>query len=172
MKPCYAISLHQPWATLIALGIKRFETRSWDAPVLAQGSDILIHAAQRKPDREVLQDRYIAAALPDCVDGWDEVLPLGCVVAIAYLRNCFEAEWGAINRRYDVSDVPFGDFRPGRRIWALDGIRRLATPYPMRGRQRMFWADLPEQSVVMSWQSEQWRAEENIQPLRIGDFAP
>ncbi len=24
-----AITIHQPWATLIALGEKRFETRSW-----------------------------------------------------------------------------------------------------------------------------------------------
>jgi hypothetical protein len=24
-----ALSLHQPWASLIALGVKRIETRSW-----------------------------------------------------------------------------------------------------------------------------------------------
>ena len=30
--PVYAITLHQPRASLIALGMKKVETRSWPAP--------------------------------------------------------------------------------------------------------------------------------------------
>jgi len=39
-----AISLWQPWATLISIGAKRIETRSWET--LYRGS-IVIHAAKR-----------------------------------------------------------------------------------------------------------------------------
>lgn len=43
------ITLHQPWASLIALGVKRIETRSWPAPEAAIGQRLLIHAAARMP---------------------------------------------------------------------------------------------------------------------------
>jgi activating signal cointegrator 1 len=41
-----ALSLHQPWASLIAIGAKRFETRSWPAPKAMIGRRIAIHAAK------------------------------------------------------------------------------------------------------------------------------
>ena len=58
-----AISLWQPWATLIAVGAKRLETRSWESRY--QG-ELAIHAAKRwtadeqdliqaSPFREALQ---------------------------------------------------------------------------------------------------------------------
>lgn len=44
-----AITLWQPWATLIALGVKTFETRSWAFPDHLVGQQIAIHAAKRAP---------------------------------------------------------------------------------------------------------------------------
>ena len=43
----YAITLHQPWASLIALGIKTVETRSLPAPALLVGQTIVIHAGKQ-----------------------------------------------------------------------------------------------------------------------------
>ena len=40
----YAITLHQPWASLIALGLKTVETRSWPAPARLVAQRIAIHA--------------------------------------------------------------------------------------------------------------------------------
>ena len=45
--PVYAITLHQPWASRIALGIKTVETRSWPAPARLLGRRIAVHAAKR-----------------------------------------------------------------------------------------------------------------------------
>lgn len=39
-----AITLHQPWATLVALGVKTIETRSWAPPKALIGERLLIHA--------------------------------------------------------------------------------------------------------------------------------
>lgn len=39
------ISLHQPWASLIALGAKRIETRSWDT---SYRGPLAIHAAKKR----------------------------------------------------------------------------------------------------------------------------
>ena len=41
-----AISLWQPWASLIACEAKRIETRSWKPPQSLIGERIAIHAAQ------------------------------------------------------------------------------------------------------------------------------
>ena len=43
----YAITLHQPWASLIALGVKTVETRSWPAPAHLVGQTIAVHAGKR-----------------------------------------------------------------------------------------------------------------------------
>ena len=51
-----AITLHQPWASLIAEGIKTIETRSWAPSREIIGQRIAIHAAKRKSTEE---DLYI-----------------------------------------------------------------------------------------------------------------
>ncbi|MCY4560236.1 MAG: ASCH domain-containing protein [Chloroflexi bacterium] len=43
----YAITLHQPWASLIALGLKTVETRSWPAPARLVGQTVAVHAGKR-----------------------------------------------------------------------------------------------------------------------------
>ena len=55
-----AISLHEPWASLIASGHKTLETRSWRPPKLLVGCTIAIHAAKRRPTKE---DLYMCNSL-------------------------------------------------------------------------------------------------------------
>lgn len=50
-----AVSLWQPWASLIACGAKTIETRSWPAPRTVVGQRIAIHAAKRTS--ELTQER-------------------------------------------------------------------------------------------------------------------
>ena len=45
----HAISLWQPYASLIADGVKTKETRSWFPSREALGKRIAIHASKRKP---------------------------------------------------------------------------------------------------------------------------
>lgn len=45
----YALTVWQPWATLIAIGAKPFEFRGWAAPKAYQGQRIAIHAGSRRP---------------------------------------------------------------------------------------------------------------------------
>lgn len=90
-----ALTLHQPWATLIALNVKTIETRSWRASVSLIGQRIAIHAGSHRPlladvgdwstfyspDREC----FIMREYPDgrCAD-----LPFGAIVATATLTDC------------------------------------------------------------------------------------
>ena len=45
-----AISIKQPWASLIAHGIKDIENRTWKCPQKYIGQRVLIHASKKPAD--------------------------------------------------------------------------------------------------------------------------
>lgn len=51
-----AITLWQPWATLVSAGAKQFEFRKWPAPRRLWGQRVAIHAGARPVRRDELQD--------------------------------------------------------------------------------------------------------------------
>ena len=145
-----ALTLHQPWASLIALGHKTTETRSWPAPESLVGSRIAIHAARRRPRRDEWNDR-VAEALA----GMD--LPLGVIVATARVDGCVRVlsngfaklsepadpgkvwvvdRFGQEHRdAYRMNSDPYGDYSEGRWIWLLSRVRTVEPPIEARGRR-------------------------------------
>lgn len=120
-----AISLHQPWASAIALGNKRIETRHWKPKYRGE---IAIHAA-KVLDKDFASVERALGRLP-------ERIPLGAIVAVANLVDVQSSEdlalsIGAIERLY-------GNYGPGRYGWILEDIRPLAEPVPALGRQSLF----------------------------------
>ena len=133
-----AITLWQPWATLIAIGAKKVETRSW--PTRYRG-EIAIHAAKRKP--RPLEVAYI---LEECglsckFDGLDvlEDYPLGAIVATARLVDCKLMDDPLIARQ-TPDELACGNWEQGRFAWCLEDIQP-CEPYPIRGFQGLW--DLP-----------------------------
>ena len=51
-----ALTVWQPWATLIALGAKPYEFRGWHAPASIIGRRIGIHAGARPPKKSEIAD--------------------------------------------------------------------------------------------------------------------
>lgn len=161
------LTLHQPYASLIAIGAKTIETRSW--PTKYRGP-LAIHAGKEWSGN--LADPGVLG----CHFGIDTFylskrdMPLGAIVATCELVDCAPiVEWGADPQcnhitvgadgalrswefvvgsmplawrkqgRFDVTDqAPYGDFTPGRWAWLLDNIRPLAEPVPSRGRQGLW----------------------------------
>lgn len=130
-----ALTLTQPWATLIAIGSKRIETRSWTtgyrgplAITAAKGFPTWAReAVDEEPFREVLR----AAGYFD----W-KALPRGVVLCTTTLLDV----WPTGELRKAPPPLPlgpneeaFGDFGPGRFAWYLGPIERLAEPVPVRG---------------------------------------
>jgi len=116
-----AITLTQPWATLIAIGAKQIETRSWRT---FYRGPLAIHAGKTLPAwqfRSVLE----AYGIHSFMD-----LPLGVVVATCTLVR--------IVRIYPDNTPPkpefyYGDYTPGRWAWYLSDVKPLAVPVPARG---------------------------------------
>ncbi len=156
-----AISLWQPWASLIAVGAKPYETRDWAPPARLIGSRIAIHAA-RKPVHLACRHVIIAdlfamerALRPVRLDE----VPLGVVVATAVLAGAYQcAHAVAVPEAYAVvgRGVPgspardlvpidaFGDYAPGRWAWLLTDVVRLDPPVPARGAQGFFRVEVPD----------------------------
>jgi hypothetical protein len=143
----YAISLHQPWASFIAHGLKGFETRSWSPPRWLIGKRIAIHAAKKTVDAD---NREWARRL-DVAD-----LPLGAMVCTALLAGAYQCgpprpEDGrvrvirALPGSFDTTAImpdEFGDYTDGRWAWLLADVESLRPPIPTRGAQGFWkWAD-------------------------------
>lgn len=120
-----ALTLTQPWATLVAIGAKRIETRSWRT---AYRGALAIHAAKGFPRwaRETCEElEFVRELGPD-------PLPLGSVIATCRLISCIPTRELQSNRLIEVDDAArcdpfylndreraFGDYSPGRWAWLL-----------------------------------------------------
>ena len=160
-----ALVLHQPWATLVAIGLKRLETRGWATPYLGP----LLVLAARTDAGPVLPSAVAALNAA----GWQEnpacrvaagprrlrPLPLGAVVAIVEHQGTVPTE----NVRFDGTpgsdwivvasagrppivvsqddNRPLGDFTAGRHAWLWADVRPLPEPVPARGRQGLWTPD-------------------------------
>lgn len=135
-----AITLHQPWATLIALGVKTIETRSWlPSPKLFDpGLTLLIHAGQKLDVEACHYEPAIAAALKAGGVGRPADLPTGAVVAVG---NVYRADRhpGGLASATAAEQAPFGHFGPGRCYWMFSStVDRLPSPVAARGRQGLW----------------------------------
>ena len=148
----YAITLHQPWASLITLGLKTVETRSWPAPERLLGQVIAVHAGKRMVRRP---GEGIERELRDRVgEDWSRTIPTGAVLAIATLAGIARVEYvdptsghavheavtemGCAAGRGQTPMDPWGDFRSGRWLWFLADVEALPEPIPAVGHQS-FW---------------------------------
>lgn len=149
-----ALSLWEPWASLMATGAKRIETRSWGTSYRGR---LLICAAQRvAPDLdEILADpafqhgleRLLPRPPSRPVDRGD--LQFGNAVAMVDLIACAPTTRRPTSLEHLV--VPdehiFGDLSPGRFAWYTSNLCRL-RPFPVRGKQGLFEVDILGSALV------------------------
>jgi len=128
--PIKAISLWQPWASLMALGLKPDETRHW---ATSYRGLCAIHAA-RTIDVAGSPDDLCAAAIGP---NWGRLVPIGMVLAIGRLTACREAS-RAVAEGLTKANLAAGNFTPGRFAWRFEDIRPLMAPIPLIGRQGLF----------------------------------
>lgn len=140
-----AITIIQPWATLIALGEKQFETRSWSTK---HRGELAIHAG-KKIDREACETEPIKSTLAKHGYTADN-LPTGAILAIAHLTECWSIrnEGGPI--WLDIvsktlgwagkfpDEYYFGDYTDGRYAWQTSNVRQLPAPIPAKGMQGLW----------------------------------
>ncbi len=124
-----ALSLTQPWATLVAIGAKRYETRGWSTPYRGP---VAIHAAKAMPrwalDAYLREPFYNETLVPAGYSSSSR-LPRGEVVALAVVSDVLPAHTVVIG----ANEHSFGDFSRGRYAWRLEHVVQLPVPIPARG---------------------------------------
>ena len=144
-----AISLWQPWATLIAENQKQYEFRTWPVHPNIIGQRIAIHAAARRivkyEIKELIQAIHCGENIPGLVDHevcaemlrhmhlYPEQVVLGKIVATAVVGEPVSPEdliRLKILQRLDPSYRLWG--------WPLTEVQKLPRPIAMAGRQG-FW---------------------------------
>ena len=111
----YAIALRQFWASLIALGIKTVETRSWQAPERVVGQTIAIHAGKRVVKGP--GDAMLATALLAGMARVAHVDPL-----TGHAVHDLSTEVGCAVGLGRIPIDPWGDFSAGRQCPSGIGI--------------------------------------------------
>jgi hypothetical protein len=149
----YCLTLTQPWASLVAAGEKRVETRSagfWrvQGPRLRPGDLLAIHAAKGFPKRcrELCDFESFNTALMDragAVVGIDAYLPTGKVLSVHRLGWARNAEQLAL-QHFSQSERAFGDYSPGRVGFYLQHVLELEEPLAAKGSQGFWWWEVPE----------------------------
>ncbi|CAI8877395.1 activating signal cointegrator 1 [Brevibacillus sp. IT-7CA2] len=145
-----AITIHQPWATLIVLGEKRFETRGWST---RYRGPIAIHAA-KKVDKEICQQEPFLSVL--AAHGYTaNTLPTGSVVATANLIGCHSvtatkpcraalAGWGYV----EGNELAFGWYDVGRYAWEMTDVKQI-DPVSAKGQQGLWnWGGERDGSIA------------------------
>lgn len=161
-----AITIYQPYASLLACGAKRYETRSW---ATSYRGPIAIHAAKARAQCDGSSNYkfrlLVNSALQTSIYRQDEApiltysrimdnLDYGAVVATAEIVEChYIAADEFCNTRIlwsDGKDTPndeisilddeylFGDWTPGRYAWEFADMKMLDEPIPATGRQRIW----------------------------------
>ena len=126
------LSLTQPWATLVAIGAKKWETRSWSTKYRGP---LLIHAAKKftRDDRALIMEwpfsEYIKEGTP---------LPLGKILCRVDLVDVITTDgWmGRYSRSESEStqeEYRFGNYTHGRFAWELRNPVKFDKPIPAKG---------------------------------------
>lgn len=135
----HAITLWQPWATLLALGIKQVETRSWSVGTrLRLPAKILIHAAARPIVPAELDMIYSNLPAEICLSlALIKEYPLGSIIGMVTIDSCLLMTEDVIASVSPIEKA-FGLWQPGRWAWNCSNPITFNKPIPHKGHQ-LFW---------------------------------
>ena len=150
-----AITVRQPWASMIADGVKRIECRSWPCPMAACGQPLAIHSAAGsrgiQPAADVdptYVERHAAGQLP-----------LGKILGVTRILSCVRitqrqdgafrwegSRWSpAVGLEHEqeglwfAEDAPYCNLSVGTYLWSLESPIVFNTPIKAKGRQRLWY---------------------------------
>ena len=131
-----ALTLTQPWASLVAIGAKKIETRSWKTNYRGP---IAIHAAASFSSVGgvyAAESIWWVNGIHDVVRracGYESVrdCPRGVVLATADLIDV-DTTW-EVGQEIDDLELLYGNYGPGRFAWTLENVKAFDVPIPAKG---------------------------------------
>jgi hypothetical protein len=134
-----ALTVRQPWASLIAAGIKPVENRTWPVPRGFTGP-LMIHAAAAV-DKTAMDEQHVRDALGE--DMLLPDLPTSAIVAVVGKVEPHRDLIGGHCAPWGLDDCWH---------WVLSDVRALTVPVPAKGRLGL-WT--PDEAVLLAAAWEQ-----------------
>lgn len=124
LKVVRALSLHQPYASLIASGRKTLETRKWRTH--HRGTLLICAAKTKRPDIKPISQ---------ALEMLNPVFPLGVALCLVDVVACRPMTT-------EDEDAACCPIYPGAWAWELTNLRPV-TPFPVKGQQGFFSVEMP-----------------------------
>ncbi len=149
-----AISLLEPWATMVRLGAKHIETRSWNTKYRGR---LAIHASKGKKfvtgPNKVINVWPFSGILTEDPEMTYKGFPYGCIVATCDLIDCVKMSYENLalfslaspaEHTIIYEGIPYtwklsgqehalGLYSVGRYMWFLANIKPMERPVPAKG---------------------------------------
>ena len=120
-----ALSIIEPWATLIKEKKKFIETRSWKT---SYRGELYIHASSKKIKRSDEHTIELLKLIPDIPMGYGHILCKCKLVDCIYMDQKFLEEI-----QNSQQESLCGEYSIGRYAWILKNIEPLPVPIPAKG---------------------------------------
>jgi hypothetical protein len=125
-----ALTLWQPWASLVASGLKRIENRPWAPPGWMLNQRFAIHAGMKYDRESAVTAEALGGNPPEKGE-----CPAGAILATCRLIAVARSETESIKFTEDRSQARwfFGPYG-----WVLDEIKEVPEPIECRGFQGLW----------------------------------
>ena len=124
-----ALSLLQPWASLVVTGAKKLETRSWTT---GYRGELLIHASTGKAGALLAAEPPFSKYIHDFAQ-----LPFGAIIGQVVLTDIVRIEHlqfpDAMLNKLTLEEKAFGDYAYGRYAWVMEEPIQFPRPIFMKG---------------------------------------
>lgn len=147
-----ALSIHQPYASLIIKNMKLHETRSWRPHEDMIGETIAIHASKTRKtlDKFFSEKEQDTGSMSRCIalmrieDLYVTHRPFGAIIGTARISDVI-ACGGPNTHRISVLEKTLGDWSQGNFAWKLSHVYPI-QPIPWKGQQG--WFNVPDDIIA------------------------
>ena len=130
------LSIQEPYATLIKIGVKKIETRSWKTNYRGR---LYIHASLTK----IKNDSFHCQEVLDLLENHE--LNYGSIICSCDLVDCVEMTEEFIEKKKkNKEEYICGIYEKGRYGWILENIEVLESPIPVKGHLGLWNMDFIE----------------------------
>ena len=128
------LTLRQPWATLVAEGIKKYEFRSWKTNYRGK---VLIHAGTGI-DKEYMK-KY---------ENMNLKFPSRRIIAIVEIEDCLELDEQLNKKIIAEKNVAYGNKIRTGYAWKLKNVKKINYGKEVNGQLGLWNIDLDEKEII------------------------
>lgn len=131
------LTLRQPWATLVAEGIKKYEFRSWKTNYRGK---ILIHAGTGIDKEDMKKYKNMNLKFPS-----------RRIIAIVEIEDCLELDEQLNKKIIAEKNVAYGNKIRTGYAWKLKNVKKINYGKDVNGQLGLWNIDLDEKNFIRYW---------------------